>query len=108
MSFLLMLNDVDIVQSLQSLQCSICSQADAWTNMKAQVTNGIMEAGARVHLDTVVGELITGDQHLGLFLFHSPLLVGIRMRVQELGDAWMLCCNCFIQGCPSPEVPIKG
>lgn len=70
--------------------------------------DAIMEAGAYVHLDSVVWELIAGHQHLSLFLFHSPLLVGICMRVQELGDSWMLGCNCFIQGRPSPEVPIKG
>lgn len=53
----------------------------AWVNMTAVLQTASWKLGAWLHLDAVVWELITGHQHLSLLLFHSPLLVRIRMRV---------------------------
>ena len=82
-----------------SLQWLICKHAEEITEhgnkgglseSAAATDSRELQLGQFLYLDTVVGQLIAGGQHLSLFLFHSPLFEGIGMYVQKLGYAWML------------------
>ena len=54
---------------------------------QAKVTSSLV----RAHLHAIVRQFIASCQKLSLLLFHSLLLVGICMHIQQLCDAMMPC-----------------